>query len=82
MDYSTAENIRLLLSELGRENGKDMFYLKKILLSQEQNNDTINRLKREEELLEGELRKDFPIMLEALAIMGDDLISMGLPEGK
>lgn len=82
MDYSTAENIRLLLSELGRENGKDMFYLKKILLSQEQNNDTINRLKREEELLEGELRKDLPILLEDLAIRGEDLIRMGIPEGE
>jgi tRNA nucleotidyltransferase (CCA-adding enzyme) len=82
MDYSTAENIRLLLSELGRENGKDMFYLKKILLSQEQNNDTINRLKREEELLQNELRKDLPILLEDLAIRGEDLIRMGIPEGE
>jgi tRNA nucleotidyltransferase (CCA-adding enzyme) len=82
MDYSTGENIRLLLSELGRENVRDMFYLKKILLSQEGNNDTINRLKREEELLQDELRKDLPILLEDLAIKGEDLIRMGIPEGK
>ena len=82
MDYSTGENIRFILSELGRENGKDMFYLKKILLSQEDNNGTINRLKREEELLQNELRRDSPISLEDLAIRGEDLKKMGIPEGK
>ena len=82
MDYSTGESIRFILSELGRENSRDMFYLKKILLSQEGNNDTINRLKREEELLQDELRKDLPILLEDLAIKGEDLIRMGIPEGK
>ena len=82
MDYSTGENIRVLLSQLGKENGKDMFYLKKILLSQEDNDGTINRFKREEELLQDELRRDSAIFIEDLAVKGEDLIKMGIPEGK
>jgi len=82
MDYSSGTNIRFLMSELGRENCKTMFYLKKMLLWSEKKVDMLAKLKREEELLKNELKKNAPISFKDLAIKGEDLIEMGIPEGK
>ncbi|MFZ2330481.1 MAG: hypothetical protein WAW45_02620, partial [Atribacterota bacterium] len=82
MDYSSGKNIRVLMSELGKENCKTMFYLKKMLLWSEKKVDMLAKLEKEEELLKNELRKKPPISFKDLAIKGEDLIEMGIPEGK
>ncbi|HOR42900.1 MAG TPA: hypothetical protein PK111_07050 [Atribacterota bacterium] len=82
MDYSTGENIRLLMAELGRENCRTMFYLKKIWLFSKAESVKLNKLVREEELLHSELQKNPPISLTDLAIGGEDLIKIGIPPGK
>ena len=82
MDYSSGKNIRVLMSELGKENCKTMFYLKKMLLWSEQKIDTQAKLEKEEVLFKNELKKNPPISFKDLAIKGEDLIEMGIPEGK
>ncbi len=82
MDFNSGKDIRFLMSELGKENIKVMFYLKKILLLYEKNYNKLNKLKIEGELLKKELKKKPPISLKNLAIQGEDLIKVGIPGGK
>ena len=84
LDFSTALNIRFLMAEVGRENCKDMFYLKKTVLLTEGKVAELNKkfLALEEKLLQDELGNNPPISLTDLAVKGEDLIKIGLPPGK
>ncbi len=82
IDFSSRENIRFLMAELGKENINQIFFLKKIILLGEHNTSKLNQLKKEERLLKEELEKNPPVKLADLAIKGDDLIKIGIPEGK
>lgn len=84
LDFSTTQNIRFLMAEVGGENCKIMFRLKKILLPTEEENNRLNKkvLALEENLLQDELKKNPPVFLTDLAVKGKDLIKIGLPPGK
>lgn len=83
MDFNSGMNIRLLIAKLGKENIKSLFHLKKTLLLSEQNTDKINSLLKEEErLIKEELQKNPPVSLKDLAIKGEDLMRLGIPEGE
>jgi len=82
IDFSSRENIRFLMAELGKENINQIFFLKKLILLGEYNTTKLNQLKKEERLLKEELEKNPPVKLADLAIKGDDLIEIGIPEGK
>ena len=84
LDFSTAQNIRFLMAEVGRENCQTMFRLKKILLSTEGESNRFNKktLTLEENLLQDELEKNPPVSLTGLTVKGKDLIKIGLPPGK
>jgi tRNA nucleotidyltransferase (CCA-adding enzyme) len=83
MDFNSGMNIRLLMAKLGKENIESLFHLKKTLLLLEQNTDKIKNLLREEErLIKEALQKNPPVSLKDLAIKGEDLIRLGVPEGE
>jgi tRNA nucleotidyltransferase (CCA-adding enzyme) len=81
VDFSSSIQIRFLIAQFGRENIELLMSLKKILLS-ESNQLQQNQLKIEERLLREELGSNNPVELSDLAIDGNDLINMGLSEGK
>ena len=84
LDFNTTQNIRFLMAEVGRENCKTMFRLKKTLLSTEGDSNRLNKraLTLEEKLVQDELEKNPPVSLTDLAVKGKDLIKIGLPPGK
>ncbi len=82
IDFSSSKNIRFLMADFGKENINQIFFLKKLILLGEHNTTKLNQLKEEERLLKEELEKNPPVKLADLAIKGDDLIKIGIPEGK
>lgn len=82
MSFNSDKDVRYYMLELGKENTKTMFYLKKIMLSLEQNSTKLKTIVKEERLLKNELQLDRPVSLDRLAIKGEDLIKMGIPEGR
>jgi len=82
VDFDSAVKIRFLLAQFGEENTKRMMFLKKACLLEENNYYRIKQLKIEERLLKEELKKKHPVKLSDLSINGNDLLEMGLPEGK
>jgi len=59
-----------------------MMFLKEALLLEENNYYRIKQLKIEERFLKEELKKKHPVKLSDLAINGNDLLEIGLPEGE
>ena len=82
VDFDSDIKIRLLLAKFGEENAKRMMFLKKALLLEKNNYYRIKKLKIEESFLKEELKKKHPVKLSDLAISGNDLLEMGLPEGE
>jgi len=82
VDFDSDVKIRFLLAQFGEENTKRMMFLKKACLLEENNYYRIKQLKIEERLLKEELKKKHPVKLSDLAINGNDLLEMGLPEGE
>ncbi len=81
IDFSSSIKIRFLIAKFGRKNIESMMFLKKIVLF-ESNGLEQNQLKTEERLFREELQKNYPVKLSDLAINGNDLIRMGISEGK
>lgn len=82
IDFGSGINIRYLLARLGEKNARRLFLLKKILLEAKGNEFQKNNLKREESLLEDEIKKSPPVELGDLSINGNDVRRMGISEGK
>lgn len=82
VDFDSDIKIRFLLAKFGEENAKRMMFLKKALLLEKNNHCKIKKLKIEEGMLKEELKKKHPVKLTDLAINGNDLLEMGLPEGE
>ena len=82
IDFSSNVKIRFILSEFGVINTRRLFLLKKALLETEKQLYKKHNLKFEETLLEAEIKKNNPVSLSDLAIGGDEVRKMGVPEGK
>jgi tRNA nucleotidyltransferase (CCA-adding enzyme) len=74
--------VRFILARFGIVNIWRIFLLKKALLLEENKKLQMEYLKEEEKLIKEEIEKKPPLSIKDLAISGDDLIRMGLPEGK
>ncbi len=81
-DFGSGRQIRFLISQLGQENARILMSLKEILLLSENHIEQKNKLEQEKILFNKELNSHHPYKLSDLAITGDDIKKMGLPEGQ
>ena len=82
MYFDNGTKTRLALSRFGKENTRRIILLKKALLLERNKRLQLEHLRTEENLLKEELKKKPPMKISDLAINGNDLIELGLPEGK
>ena len=80
--FDNGTKTRLALSRFGKENTRRIILLKKALLLERNKRLQLEHLRTEENLLKEELKKKPPMKISDLAINGNDLIELGLPEGK
>jgi len=59
-----------------------MMFLKKIVILEEHGEHQVNQLKKEEILLEEELKRNHPVRLSEIAIDGNDLKKIGYQQGE
>lgn len=82
MGFDSDIDIRRHIQELGKDNTRELFQLKKTMLLSGKNSMEMKTIAKEEILLENEVKQDRPVSLKKLAINGADLIKAGIPEGR
>jgi tRNA nucleotidyltransferase (CCA-adding enzyme) len=82
VDFDNAVKTRFILSSFGEENTRRIILFKKALLLERNKKLQPEDLRAEENLLKEEIKKKLPLKISELAINGNDLIKMGLPEGR
>ena len=84
LNFSKKINIRKLASKIGRENLKDIWELKKVLIKGSRSSERFKsvEIERAEKNIREILQERPPVSLKDLAVNGKDLIELGYKEGK